>query len=111
MHCSHYRRVPMVLCLAGLLSACVGSPYGTGNSPPPSPNDWQRAADADVAQRVRAALMADPRINGQTITVTVVRGEAQLGGYAENVAARDLALATARRVHGVRSVLNNVVLN
>jgi osmotically-inducible protein OsmY len=101
----------MALCLASLLSACVATPYGTGHAPPQTPHDWQQAADADIARRVRAALLADPRINGQTFTVTVVRGDVQLGGYAENVATRDLALATARRVHGVRSVLNNVVMN
>ena len=41
----------------------------------------QRVADADTADRVQAALLADPNIYARHIDVRVDRGVVHLGGY------------------------------
>ena len=90
-----------------LLGGCVATRPHVGGAP----YEYQQAADADTANRVRAALAADYRINARALTVTVVNGQCELGGSADNIQARDLALRTASRVPGVRGVRNNIVMN
>lgn len=90
-----------------MLSGCVATRTHVGGAA----YDYQQAVDADTANRVRAALAADYRINARALTVTVLNGQCELGGSAENVQVRDLALRTASRVPGVRGVRNNIVMN
>ncbi len=105
--------------LAALASGCATT--GAGGSDPnagygsnaPLPGSAQTAYSANdvLARRVRATLEADARIGAQSLAVQAVDGVVELGGNAQTVGARDLALESARRVPGVRTVRNNMVLN
>ncbi len=67
-------------------------------------------ADADIADRVQAALLADPNIYARHIDVEVDRGVVHLGGYVWE----DENFRTARRdaapVPGAKSVVTEMEL-
>lgn len=97
---------------AAALTACGGG--GPDGYYGQMTRDPQRAAarDADAAARVKAAIMADVRITGRaTISVTVVDGVAELQGQANSVEECLIANDIAHRTHGVRKVLNHLVMN
>lgn len=89
-------------CGGGGLRHVSGYPGTTGS--PYSPNEA-------LAQRVHTALAADARVGVSTLTIKVVDGVVELGGNPKDLQARDLALWITTRVSGVRSVLNNMVMN
>jgi osmotically-inducible protein OsmY len=70
----------------------------------------QRVADADTADRVQAALLADPDIYARHIDVRVDRGVVYLGGYVWE----DEDFRTARRdaasVAGANAVVTDMEL-
>jgi hyperosmotically inducible periplasmic protein len=91
------RMLPAILALAGVCGAdaCSTTPRRTA---------VERAADAEIAARVEAALLADPNIYARHIDVAVDRGVVHLGGYVwEDVDFR-LARNDAASVAGVRTV-------
>ena len=67
-------------------------------------------ADADIADRVQAALLADPNIYARRIDVEVDRGVVHLGGYVWE----DEDFRTARRdaasVPGAKTVVTEMEL-
>ena len=84
--------------------------YGS-NTPLPGSATPAYSANEHLAKRVMASLEADARIGAKSLTVKVIDGVVELGGNADTVGARNLALETARRVPGVRTVVNNMTLN
>lgn len=105
--------------MAALASGCAntattgGNPnagYGS-NAPLPGSATPANSPNENLAKRVMASLEADARIGARSLTVKAIDGVVELGGNAQTVAARDLAMETARRVPGVRTVVNNMVLN
>lgn len=110
------RTLLAALLMAAALTGCGGG-YGGGRHPnypnypsyPSNPADAAQAADNATAARVRGALAADVRVGAETLTVKVVNGVVELGGSPKDLRARDLALRIAGRVHGVRTVVNNMV--
>jgi osmotically-inducible protein OsmY len=89
-----------------LLAACVF--VGCATTPPRTAAE--RAADAAIAGRVQAVLLADPNIYARHIDVAVNRGVVDLGGFVwENE-----DFATARRdaagVPGVTTVVTDMEL-
>jgi osmotically-inducible protein OsmY len=70
----------------------------------------ERVADADITDRVQAALLADPNIYARHIDVAVDRGVVHLGGYVWE----DNDFQTARRdaasVPGVKKVITQMEL-
>jgi osmotically-inducible protein OsmY len=89
-----------------LLAACAF--VGCATTPPRTAAE--RAADAAIAGRVQAVLLADPNIYARHIDVAVNRGVVDLGGFVwENE-----DFATARRdaasVPGVTTVVTDMDL-
>lgn len=66
--------------------------------------------DKSLQARVKAALADDSAVHSMKVDVEVNRGEVSLGGYVDSDAARDAAVATARRVAGVTKVFNNLTV-
>lgn len=66
--------------------------------------DGTVAANQQLAARIKAAMVSDPRVNGSAIDVRVDDDVVMLEGFAETSAARDAAEATARRFIGERSL-------
>lgn len=66
------------------------------------------AKDAAITAKVKARLTADPEIDPITIDVDTVNGIVTLTGTVPDASDRDLALAHARSVEGVREVKDNL---
>lgn len=65
--------------------------------------------DAVLTARVKAALVKAEGLKGATeIEVTSYRGEVQLSGFVESTDMIERAVATARKVEGVRAVQNDL---
>lgn len=90
-----------VLATAGLLVACASSP--------PKSSEQERA-DAATAERVLAALEADPIYYFRDVEVSVDYGVAQLSGYVWTTDALYAAQGIARRVPGVTGVKDTLEL-
>lgn len=65
---------------------------------------WELLRDASIAQQVRAALMAHPKIRDAQIVVTCTRGAVQLNGSSLVPPWDELVHGVARQVEGVASV-------
>ena len=96
----------------GLVAAVVaGIAIGIAacaSAPPRS--SLERATDAETADRVQAALMADPNIYARHIDIAVDRGVVHLGGYVWEDEDFQRARSDAASVPGVRSVLTELEL-
>jgi osmotically-inducible protein OsmY len=91
------RVFPAVVAVAATcaLVACSTTPRRTAP---------ERAADAEIATRVEAALLADPDMYARHIDVAVDRGVVHLGGYVWEDDDFRLARNDAASVPGVRTV-------
>jgi osmotically-inducible protein OsmY len=90
-----------VLLLACGLVACSTAPRRTAA---------ERVADADVADRVQAALLADPNIYARHIDVTVDRGVVHLAGYVWEDADFRTARRDAASIPGAKTVVSEMEL-
>ena len=90
-----------VLASAAVLTACA-------SAPPKSPE--QERADAATAERVYAALDANPIYYFRDVEVSVDYGVAQLSGYVWTTDALYGAEQIARRVPGVTGVRDKMEL-
>jgi osmotically-inducible protein OsmY len=68
-------------------------------------------ADAEIADRVQAALLADPTIYARHIDVAVNRGVVHLGGYVWEDEDFQTARRDATSVPGVKTVITQMELN
>ena len=94
--------VAMVLAVTCEVVACAAAPRRTAA---------ERAADADTADRVQAALMSDPNIYARHIDIEVDRGVVYLGGYVWENDDFQTARRDAAAVAGVTSVVSDMQLN
>jgi hyperosmotically inducible protein len=85
-----------VLLLAVLFSACAGGIR--------TPQITPATDDQSVAARVRAALLNDPVVHANEISVTAQSGVVVLRGQVHGVQEANAAIAVARRVNGVTDV-------
>jgi hypothetical protein len=104
----------VALCAAGIAGAAdsvvyVAPPapvYVTESMPPGSPvhSGGASAADTALALDVAAALAADRKLDGSTITVSARDGDVSLSGSAQSPEQGSYAENTAKRVAGVGAV-------
>jgi len=66
--------------------------------------------DSDVARNIRQALKLDNDVPDEHISVDVSNGLATLGGIVATDLQREVAEADARKVKGVRNVVNRIGL-
>jgi osmotically-inducible protein OsmY len=102
--CSIFVRGLAATVVAGLAVAIVAC----SSAPPRS--DLERAADTETADRVQAALLADPYIYARHIDIAVNRGVVHLGGYVWENEDFQRARSDAAAVPGVGSVLTEMEL-
>jgi osmotically-inducible protein OsmY len=93
-------RIVVVLAALAALSACSTTPR----------NSAERAADAQLAAQVLAAVRADDAIYSPHIDVEVELGEVHLKGFVYTDAERQLAESDAGSVPGVRAVVMEIGL-
>lgn len=67
-----------------------------------------RANDEDIAAWVRAALQEDPRVYSADLQVTSADGVVTISGTVWNLAERRYALREAKKIRGVRAVIDQI---
>lgn len=70
----------------------------------------QYVDDATIATKVRADIVADPNIKMRQIDVSVMDKIVQLSGFVDTSAEKTRAGEVARKVDGVKSVKNDIVV-
>jgi hypothetical protein len=66
--------------------------------------------DASLNTQVQQSLSADPTLSGQPIQASVANGVVTLNGSVSSDAVRNVASGDAARIAGVRTVVNNLVV-
>lgn len=66
--------------------------------------------DTAITAKVKTALLADPDVKGQSVTVETVNGVVQLSGFVGSSAMAARAADIARRTDGVRQVQNKMTV-
>ena len=95
--------VAVTLSMGCARSAGPGSQATSQTAPPPS-NDGQ------VTALVQGQLHGDAALNSLPIQVQVINGVVTLSGTVNGEAARELAANDAAQINGVRTVVNNLIV-
>ncbi len=66
--------------------------------------------DSTLTAKVKSALFADREVSGFAVKVVTFRGVVQLSGFVNTREQKQEAELIAMRVHGVRSVANNITV-
>jgi len=94
-----YFGLMVCLVLAGSLLGCAGDrSFG------------QRIDDQTIETKVKTALVGAPDVSGSAISVEVRDGDVQLSGFVKSQAEAQRAIDLARRVEGVRKVINKMTV-
>lgn len=98
------RSVGMAVCLliaAPLFTSCASQPERTAG---------QTVDDATITAKVKSQLLADPDVSALNVNVTTFKGQVQLSGYVDNANQRTKAEQIARKIEGVKSVSNDLIV-
>lgn len=66
--------------------------------------------DSVITTKVKAQIFDDPMLKVFQISVETFKGEVQLSGFVNSVAASARAVAVTRSVNGVQSVKNSLIV-
>lgn len=66
--------------------------------------------DTLITGKIKAALVADPQLKATEINVETFKGKVQLSGFVAAPEDIPKAIELARRIKGVKSVKNDIVL-
>ena len=66
--------------------------------------------DTVITTKVKAAIFNEPTLKSAEINVETFKGVVQLSGFVSSAAAESKAVAVARSVAGVKSVMNDMRL-
>ena len=97
------RNLGLTVCLlvaAPLFASCAHSQRTAG----------QALDDATVTAKVKSQLLADPDVSALNVNVTTFRGQVQLSGYVDSSTQRIKAEQVARKIEGVKSVSNDLIV-
>jgi hypothetical protein len=86
----------LALCFACLLAGCKHQPSA--------------ADDAELTSKVQSTVSSDQNLAGQTIQATAVAGVVTLNGAVSSDSARTIANQDAAQVAGVKTVVDNLVV-
>ena len=67
-------------------------------------------SDSWITTKVKTALIDDPQVKANQVTVETFKGAVQLSGFVSSDAARERAVQVARGIEGVTSVTNDMRL-
>jgi len=68
----------------------------------------KQVSDDSISDHVRLRLASDPDVKGGALTVDVKSGVVTIGGTVETAHQKDKAAKLAKKVKGVKEVVNNV---
>ena len=66
--------------------------------------------DASISTQVKAKMVEDKNVDAAAIKVDTLNGEVMLSGFAKNATEKTTAESIAMKVHGVKSVKNQIVV-
>jgi osmotically-inducible protein OsmY len=97
----------LITCLGALsvitgLTGCAANRYNQSTN--------QRVEDSRTAERVREALAAVPEYKFDGVQVAACKGVVQLSGFVNASAQRNRAGKVARKVVGVKDVVNDITV-
>jgi hyperosmotically inducible protein len=115
------RNAPLVLAQAAQPGSSAGSPSNSaaGSALPTDENGGTASGkssvrtlvdDSIVTTKIKAAMLADPGVKATEVSVETNSGEVTLSGAVGNQPAMEQAEKIAKKVTGVRSVVNNLTL-
>lgn len=85
-----------------LLNSCASTPYH---------EDTQQYIDSStITATIKTKLLADPDIRSLSISVTTFKDRVTLTGVVDSYAEKKQAVEIARRVHGVKSVTDALII-
>ena len=90
------------------LSGCAMMGGGSGA---PQRTAGQAVDDVTIGTKLKAALAADPDLSALKINVDTTQGAVRLRGEVKTIALRRKAEDLARRIEGVKSVDNQLVIS
>jgi hyperosmotically inducible periplasmic protein len=89
------------------LAGCAGMPGAPGG---PTRTAGQAVDDATIGTKMKAALAADPELSALKINVDTTQGNVRLKGEVKTIALRRKAEEMARKIQGVKSVDNQLIV-
>ncbi|TFZ05296.1 BON domain-containing protein [Ramlibacter henchirensis] len=99
----------LIACFIALgLAGCAG--MGSGNTTTGTRTAGQAVDDATIGTKLKAALAADPELSALKINVDTTQGNVRLRGEVKNMQLWRKAGDVARKVEGVKSVDNQLVI-
>lgn len=96
------RHLVMVLLLAVFMAGCAGTRT--------SESTGEYMDNSVITAKVKAAILEDPMLKVFQINVESFKGEVQLSGFVDSAQAAARAVQITRRVEGVTSVKNSLVI-
>jgi hyperosmotically inducible periplasmic protein len=95
------------------LVGCAGMTGDSGTQPTASGTQrtaGQAVDDVTIGTKLKAALASDPELSALKINVDTTQGNVRLRGEVKSIALRRKAEETARRIEGVKSVDNQLMV-
>lgn len=99
------KKLLMALMTAISLAGCAGM-----NASPTTRTAGQAIDDVTIGTKLKAALVADPELSALKINVDTTQGAVRLRGEVKSMALRRKAEELARKIEGVKSVDNQLVI-
>jgi osmotically-inducible protein OsmY len=93
---------PLLLASLALLGACASTARTEGTG--------EYVDDTLITTKVKAAVLNEPTLKSAEINVETFKGRVQLSGFVSSQADIDKAVAVAREVKGVSTVVNSMKL-
>ncbi len=104
------RRLPAHLLAAALAGATLVGCAGFPGTQVTERTAGQAVDDATIGTRLKAALAGDPELSALKINVDTTQGNVRLRGEVKSLALRRKAEDLARKIEGVKSVDNQLVV-
>ncbi|MDD3182564.1 MAG: BON domain-containing protein [Alphaproteobacteria bacterium] len=71
----------------------------------------QYVDDTTITSKVKAGILADPALKSLQVNVETMQGVVQLSGFVDSSSSATRAVKIARRVEGVKSVKDNLLVH
>ena len=101
----HVKKLLAAMMVAAALTGCAA----IGMSPPQR-TVGQAVDDVTIGTKLKAALAADPELSALKINVDTTQGAVRLRGEVKSMALRRKAEDLARKIEGVKSVDNALII-
>ncbi len=97
-----FRQLVVVLFLAALIAGCAGTKTRESTG--------EYVDNSVITAKVKAAILEDPMLKMFQINVETFKGEVQLSGFVDSAEAAARAEEITRKVKGVTSVKNSLIV-